>query len=85
MIPLSIWLLTMTINLSIFFMTFGTCLPSFHQTIRSIIIVNGTYVFTTYKHGNNQHTPYALELVILKNDASWKWFLTKLHKTIMTF
>ena len=79
------------INSSIFFMSIGASLVGFHTSIRPVIAIDGTFLKAKYlgtlfiaecKDGNNQIYPLAFGIGDLENDASWEWFLTKLHDAI---
>ncbi|RVW41866.1 hypothetical protein CK203_104740 [Vitis vinifera] len=74
-----------------FFMSIGASLVGFHTSIRPVIAVDGTFLKAKYlgtlfiatcKDGNNQIYPLAFGIGDLENDASWEWFLQKLHDAL---
>ena len=74
-----------------FFMALGACISGFHTSIRPVITINGTFLKAKYlgtlfvvacKDGNNQIYPLCFGIGDSENDASWEWFLKKLHGAI---
>ncbi|RVW49007.1 hypothetical protein CK203_080949 [Vitis vinifera] len=74
-----------------FFMLIGASLAGFHTSIRHVVAVDGTFLKAKYlgtlfitacKDGNNQIYPLAFGIGDLENDASWEWFLQKLHDAL---
>ncbi|RVX01783.1 hypothetical protein CK203_024437 [Vitis vinifera] len=74
-----------------FFMSIGASLVGFHTSIRPVIAVDGTFLKAKYlgtlfiaacKDGNNQIYPLAFGIGDSENDASWEWFLQKLHDAL---
>ncbi|RVW82952.1 hypothetical protein CK203_038338 [Vitis vinifera] len=74
-----------------FFMSIGASLVGFHTSIRLVIAVDGTFLKAKYlgtlfiaacKDGNNQIYPSAFGIADSENDASWEWFLQKLHDAL---
>ena len=72
-------------------MYIGASLVGFHTSIRSVIAIDETFLKAKYlgtlfivecKDGNNQIYPLAFGIGDSENDASWEWFLTKLHDAI---
>ncbi|XP_016651065.1 PREDICTED: uncharacterized protein LOC107881569 [Prunus mume] len=72
-------------------MSLGPCIKGFHNVIRPVIALDGTFLkgkclgtlfVATCKDGNNQIYPLAFGVGDSKNDASWNWFLTKLRGAI---
>ncbi|RVW32621.1 hypothetical protein CK203_076519 [Vitis vinifera] len=74
-----------------FFMSIGASLAGFHTSIRPVVAVDGTFLKAKYlgtlfiaacKDGNNQIYPLAFGIGDSENDASWEWFLQKLHDAL---
>ncbi|XP_059593682.1 uncharacterized protein LOC132254010 [Vitis vinifera] len=72
-------------------MSIDASLVGFHTSIRPVIAVDGTFLkakylgtlfTTTCKDGNNQIYPLAFGIGDSENDASWEWFLQKLHDAL---
>ncbi|XP_060960889.1 uncharacterized protein LOC133031416 [Cannabis sativa] len=72
------------------FIAYATCIKGF-RCMRKIIVVDGTWLKSRYKgviliamaqDGNFHQYPIAWGVVDSENDASWSWFLTKLHHLI---
>ena len=77
--PLLVWLLTTTINLSIFFMALGACISRFRTSIRHVITIDETFLKPKYlgtlfvaacKDGNNHIYPLCFGIGDFENDAS---------------
>ena len=74
-----------------FFMALDACISRFRTSIRLIITIDGTFFKAKYletlfvvacKDGNNQIYPLCFRIGDSENDASWEWFLKKLHGAI---
>ncbi|RVW57842.1 hypothetical protein CK203_114815 [Vitis vinifera] len=74
-----------------FFMSIGASLAGFHTSIKPMVAVDGTFLKAKYlgtlfiavcKDGNNQIYPLAFGIGDSENDASWEWFLQKLHDAL---
>ena len=72
-------------------MSIGASLAGFHTSIRPVVAVDGTFLKAKYlgtlfiaacKDGNNQIYPLAFGIGDSENDASWEWFLQKLHDAL---
>ena len=72
-------------------MALGACIYGFRTSIRPVIIIDGTFLKAKYlgtlfvaacKDGNNQIYPLCFRIGDSENDASWEWFLKKLHGAI---
>ncbi|KAL2235909.1 UNVERIFIED_CONTAM: hypothetical protein Sindi_1323100 [Sesamum indicum] len=73
------------------FWAFKPCIEGF-QHCRKLISVDGTHLYTKYKHkmliaaamdGNQQVLPLAFEIVDEESHLSWKWFLRQLNRHII--
>ncbi|RVW99809.1 hypothetical protein CK203_029243 [Vitis vinifera] len=74
-----------------FFMSIGASIAGFHTSIRPVVAVDRTFLKAKYlgtlfiaacKDGNNQIYPLAFGIGDSENDASWEWFLQKLHDAL---
>ncbi|KAL6319991.1 hypothetical protein AAG906_037068 [Vitis piasezkii] len=74
-----------------FFMSIGASFAGFHTSIRPVVAVDGTFLKVKYlgtlfiatcKDDNNQIYPLAFGIGDSENDASWEWFLQKLHDAL---
>ncbi|WKA02277.1 hypothetical protein VitviT2T_020488 [Vitis vinifera] len=74
-----------------FFMSIGASLAGFHTSIRPVVAIDRTFLKAKYlgtlfiapcKDGNNQIYPLAFGIGDSENDASWEWFLQKLHDAL---
>nr|CAN70818.1 hypothetical protein VITISV_037122 [Vitis vinifera] len=74
-----------------FFMSIDASLAGFHTSISLVVAVDGTFLKAKYsgnlfiiacKDGNNQIYPLTFKIGDSENDASWEWFLQKLHDAI---
>ena len=72
-------------------MALGACISGFHTSVRPVITIDGTFFkakylrtlfVATYKDGNNQIYLLCFGIGDSENDASWEWFLKKLHGAI---
>ena len=72
------------------FVAYAACIKGF-RCMRKVIAVDGTWLKSKYKgvmliataqDGNFHQYPIAWGVVDSENDASWSWFLTKLHDLI---
>ena len=82
----------MTIDLSIFFfMVLSACIFGFRTSIRPVITIDHTFLKVKYlgtlfvvacKNDNNHINPLCFRIGDSENDASWEWFLRKLHEAI---
>ena len=72
-------------------MSIGASHVGFHTSIRPVTAVDETFLKAKYlwtlfsvacKDDNNQIYPLAFGIGDLENDASWEWFLRKLHDAI---
>ncbi|XP_010659523.1 uncharacterized protein LOC104881328 [Vitis vinifera] len=72
-------------------MSIGASFVGFHTSIRPVIAVDGTFLKAKYlgtlfiaacKDDNNQIYPLAFGIGDSENDASWEWFLQKLHDAL---
>ena len=72
-------------------MALGACISGFHTSIRLVITIDGIFLKAKYlgtlfvaacKDGNNQIYPLCFGIGDSENDASWEWFLKKLHGAI---
>ena len=72
-------------------MALGACISGFHTSIRPAITIDGTFLKAKYlgtlfvvacKDGNNQIYPLCFRIGDSENNASWEWFLKKLHGAI---
>ena len=72
-------------------MSIGASLVGFHTLKRPMVAVDETFLKAKYlgtlfitgcKDGNNQIYPLAFRIGDSENDASWEWFLQKLHDAI---
>ena len=72
-------------------MSIDAFLAGFHTSIRPVVAVDGTFLkakclgalfIAGCKDGNNQIYPLTFGIGDSKNDASWEWFLQKLHNAI---
>ncbi|KAL4037008.1 hypothetical protein IC575_000591 [Cucumis melo] len=73
------------------FMAIGPCVRGFLNCIRSIIVMDGTFLKNKYRSllivvvcldGNNQIYPLAFGVVDKETDNSIQWFLEKLKGSI---
>ncbi|KAL0345911.1 UNVERIFIED_CONTAM: hypothetical protein Sradi_4422400 [Sesamum radiatum] len=73
------------------FWAFKLCIEGF-KFCRKIISVDGTHLYTKYKHkmliaatmdGNKQVLPLAFTIVDDESYASWKWFLQQLSRHVI--
>ncbi|KAL0413196.1 UNVERIFIED_CONTAM: hypothetical protein Sradi_1521300 [Sesamum radiatum] len=73
------------------FWAFKPCIEGF-KFCRNIISVDGTHLYTRYKHkmliaatmdGNQQVLPLAFAIVDDESYASWKWFLQQLSRHVI--
>ncbi|KAL2230549.1 UNVERIFIED_CONTAM: hypothetical protein Sindi_1649300 [Sesamum indicum] len=73
------------------FWAFKPCIEGF-QPCRNLISVDGTHLYTKYKHkmliaaamdGNQQVLPLAFAIVDEESHLSWKWFLRQLSRHII--
>ncbi|KAL2252189.1 UNVERIFIED_CONTAM: hypothetical protein Sindi_0013600 [Sesamum indicum] len=73
------------------FWAFKSCIEGF-QHCRNLISVDGTHLYTKYKHkmliaaamdGNQQVLPLAFAVVDEESLLSWKWFLRQLSRHII--
>ena len=71
-------------------MALGACISGFCTSIRPVIIIDGIFLKAKYlgtsfvascKDGNNQIYPLCFGIGDSEN-ASWEWFLKKLHEAI---
>ncbi|KAL6339227.1 hypothetical protein AAG906_024378 [Vitis piasezkii] len=72
-------------------MSIGASLARFHMLIRHVVAIDGTFLkakylgtlfITSCKDDYNQIYPLAFGISDSQNDASWEWFLQKLHDAI---
>ena len=72
-------------------MSIDASLAGFHTSISLVVAVDGTFLKAKYsgnlfiiacKDGNNQIYPLTFKIGDSENDASWEWFLQKLHDAI---
>ncbi|XP_073317218.1 uncharacterized protein [Primulina huaijiensis] len=73
------------------FWAFRPCIDGFEHC-RTVISINGTHLYTKYKHkmliavgldANNQVLPLAFSIVDEETYDSWKWFLDNLSKHVI--
>ncbi|XP_075507487.1 uncharacterized protein LOC142544312 [Primulina tabacum] len=81
----------MSKTLNYVFWAFKPCVDGFRHC-RKIISVDGTHLYTKYKHkmligvtldGNNQVLPLAFAIVDEETTDSWKWFLENLGRHVV--
>ena len=74
-----------------FYLWLGVCISGFCTSIRHVIKIDGTFFKVKFfgtlfvvvcKDDNNQIYPLCFGIGDSENDASWEWFLRKLHETI---
>ena len=72
-------------------MALGACIFGFLTSIRLVITIDETFFKAKYlgtlfvvacKDDNNQIYPLCFGISDFENDASWEWFLKKLHRAI---
>ncbi|XP_075478915.1 uncharacterized protein LOC142519770 [Primulina tabacum] len=82
----------MSKTLNYVFWAFIPCVDGFRHC-RKIISVNGTHLYTKYKHkmfigvtldANNQVLPLAFAIVDEETSYSWKWFLENLGRHVVS-
>ncbi|XP_075480302.1 uncharacterized protein LOC142521003 [Primulina tabacum] len=78
-------------TLNYVFWAFRSCIDGFRHC-RKIISVDGTHLYTKYKHkiliavtldANNQVLPLAFAIVDEETSDSWKWFLENLGRHVV--
>ena len=73
------------------FFSIKACIDGFNAAIRPVIAIDATFLKGSYggilfvavcQDGNDQIFPLAFGVADSENDASWSWFLSRLHDTI---